>query len=117
LAADFEGHLAFQHPGDLVAVVVQMERALGAGRQRLLEQHDAVGCVLAQKFQVGEAAGRRHVEVLSAARGDDKASAGGHVDILPCGGARIDARQQKAHPVGTGWAGLRRDRLKSSGPA
>src|SRR5207249_5288406 len=40
--------------------------------------------------QGGEAAGRRHVEMLPAARGHDKAFCCGHVGVLPCGGMRIN---------------------------
>src|SRR6266851_7036461 len=39
LVADLKGDLAGEHPGDLVAVAVQMEEALGAGRHGFLEQH------------------------------------------------------------------------------
>ena len=40
--ADHESEFAGEHPGDLVAVVVQMEEARGAGRQGFLEHHDAL---------------------------------------------------------------------------
>src|SRR5689334_7116116 len=43
LVADLERELAFEHPRDLVAVMMQMEPAvLRAGRHRLLEQGDAL---------------------------------------------------------------------------
>src|SRR5262245_12918442 len=41
LVADLERDLAGEHPGDLVAVAVEMEQALGADGHGLLEQHDA----------------------------------------------------------------------------
>src|SRR5437764_14180868 len=42
LVADLEGDLALQDVGHLVAVVVQMEGALGPGWDGFLEHHDAV---------------------------------------------------------------------------
>src|SRR5260370_7368089 len=42
LVADLKGDLAGEHPGDLVAVVVEVEEALGAGGQGFLEEHDAL---------------------------------------------------------------------------
>src|SRR5271166_3561098 len=58
LAGDQERDLAVQHIGDLVAVAVQMEPALGPGRSGLLEQHDAVRGIDAQQFHREEAARR-----------------------------------------------------------
>src|ERR1700730_18363109 len=82
LVADLEGDLAREHPRDLVAVAVQMEEALGAHGQGLLEEHDAVVGLMADELQGGEAAGRHHVEMFPAARGDDKAFGCGHGGFL-----------------------------------
>jgi hypothetical protein len=46
---------------------------------------------MAEELQGSETAWRRHVEMLSAARGYDKALCCGHVDFPPGGGMRIDA--------------------------
>jgi hypothetical protein len=46
---------------------------------------------VAEELQGGEAAGRRHVEMLPAARGYDKAFCCAHVGVLPCSGMRINA--------------------------
>src|SRR5262245_25247862 len=86
LVADLERDLAGEHPGDLVAVPVQMEETLGAGGHGLLEQHDALIGLVTEKLQRGEAAGRRHVETRSAAGGHDKASCCVHADLLPSRG-------------------------------
>src|SRR5579875_3175607 len=51
LVADHERELAFQDPGDLVAVAVQMIEARRAWRQRLLEHHDAFPGFTAEKLQ------------------------------------------------------------------
>src|SRR5687768_14084143 len=67
-----------------------MEEALGADGHGFLEQHDALIGLVADELQGGEAAGRRHVEMLPAARGHDKAFCCGHVGVLPCGGMRIN---------------------------
>src|SRR6266436_3470122 len=67
-----------------------MEEALGANGYGFLEQHDALIGLVADELQGGEAAGRRHVEMLPAARGHDKAFCCGHVGVLPCGGMRIN---------------------------
>src|SRR5216684_6842679 len=83
LVADLEGELARKHPGDFVAVAVQMEEARGAGGQGFLEQHDALIGLVAEELQVKEAALCRRVETLPAARGDDKAFCRGHVAVLP----------------------------------
>src|SRR6266513_4463331 len=66
-----------------------MEETLGADGYGFLEQHDALIGLVADELQGGEAAGRRHVEMLPAARGHDKAFCCGHVGVLPCGGMRI----------------------------
>src|SRR5256885_15169380 len=50
-----------------------MEEALGADGHGFLEQHDALIGLVAEELQGGEAARRRHVEMLPAARGHDKA--------------------------------------------
>src|SRR5207244_1735066 len=85
LVADLEDDLAREHPRDLVAVAVQMEEALGADGQGLLEEHDAFVGLVADELQSGEAAGRRHVEMLPAARGYDKAFGCGHDGVLSAG--------------------------------
>src|SRR5207302_6467229 len=66
-----------------------MEEALGADGHGFLEEHDALIGLVAEELQGGEAAGRRHVEMLPAARGHDKAFCCGHVGVLPRGGMRI----------------------------
>src|SRR5262245_520747 len=73
LVADLKGDLAGENPGDLVALTVEMEQALGAGGDGFLEQHDALVGLAAEELQVGEAAWCRHVETLPAAGGHDKA--------------------------------------------
>src|SRR6266513_1911479 len=67
-----------------------MEEALGADGHGFLEQHDALIGLVAEELQGGEAARRRHVEMLPAARGHDKAVCCAHVGVLPCGGMRIN---------------------------
>src|SRR5207249_4785893 len=67
-----------------------MEEALGADGHGFLEQHDALIGLMAEELQGGEAAGLRHVEMLLATRGYDKALCSGHCGALPCGGMRID---------------------------
>src|SRR5437762_216875 len=60
--ADQKRDLALQDVGDLVAVVMQMEGALGSGRNGFLEHHDAVAGRAAQQLQrIGAA--RRGVAV------------------------------------------------------
>src|SRR5438552_6347331 len=59
-----------------------MEEALGADGHDFLEQHDALIGLVAEELQGGEAAGRRHVEMLPATRGYDKAFCCGHVGLL-----------------------------------
>src|SRR5437667_11673566 len=85
LVADLEGELAGEHPGDLVAVAVQMEQALGADGDGFLEQHDALIGLVADELQGGEAARRPHVEMLPTARGYHKASCRVHIEVPPCG--------------------------------
>src|SRR5216684_3332825 len=68
-----------------------MEEALGADGHGFLEQHDALIGLVAEELQGGEAARRRHVEMLPAARGYDKAFCCAHVGVLPCVGMRINA--------------------------
>src|SRR5712691_9557491 len=67
-----------------------MEEALGADGHGFLEQHDALIGLVADELQGGEAAGRRHVEMLPTARGYDKAFCCAHLGVLPCGGMRIN---------------------------
>src|SRR5262245_2939358 len=88
LVADHERDLAGQHPGDLVAVPVQMKETLGADGHGFLEQHDALIGLVAEELQRGEAAGRSHLEMLSGASGNDKALGGVHPDVLSCGTSR-----------------------------
>src|SRR5262245_43033557 len=82
LLADHEGDLAREHPGDLIAVAVEMEEALGARGHGLLEQHDALVRLAAEELQRREAAWRRHVQMPSPARGYDKALRCLHVRLL-----------------------------------
>src|SRR6266566_1782150 len=89
LVADLKGDLAGEHPGDLVAVTVEMEETLGTGGDGLLEQHDALIGLVAEELQGGEAAGCRHIEILPAAGGHDKASCCVHAGVLPCGGTQV----------------------------
>src|SRR6185312_14667755 len=70
LVADLESEFALQHPDDLVAVVMQVVRALGAGGHGLLEQHDALAGLAGRQLQRKDAAGRVLVN-LPAARGYD----------------------------------------------
>src|SRR5439155_1484148 len=51
LIADQEGDLTAQDIGHLVAVVMQVEGALGPGGDGLLEQHDAVAGLSASQFE------------------------------------------------------------------
>src|SRR2546422_362011 len=60
-----------------------MEETLGADGHGFLEQHDALISLVAEELQGGEAAGRCHVKMLSAARGYDEALCCGHVSLLP----------------------------------
>ena len=57
LVSNHEGEFAGQYPCDLVAVVMQMVEACAAGRQGLLEHHDAFVGLMAEQLQVKEAAG------------------------------------------------------------
>src|SRR2546421_9427807 len=61
-----------------------MEEALGADGHGFLEQHDALIGLVAEKLQGGEAARRRHVEMLPAARGHDKAVCPGFAIWVHC---------------------------------
>jgi hypothetical protein len=49
-----------------------MAGVLGADGRGFLEQHDALIGLMAEELQGREASGRRHVEMLPAARGYDK---------------------------------------------
>src|SRR5205807_5915407 len=73
LVADLERDLTREHPGDLVAVAVSMEQALGADGHGFLEQHDALVGLVAEELQGGEAAGLSHVEMRPTVRGYDNA--------------------------------------------
>src|SRR5205807_44972 len=66
LVADLEGDLADEHPGDLVAVAVQMEEALGADGHGFLEQHDVLIGLVADELQGGEALARPPVRPRAA---------------------------------------------------
>src|SRR5262249_21750658 len=77
--ADLEGDLAAQDIAHLVAVVMEVERALCPGGYGLLEQHDAVAGRLAQQLEharplrrVGrhEALSRLYADALHGARDD-----------------------------------------------
>ena len=46
-----------ERPGDLIAVVVRMEEACGAGRQGFLEHNDALAGLAAEELQVKERPG------------------------------------------------------------
>src|SRR5206468_7769390 len=59
LVADLKGDLAGEHPGDLVAVTVEMEETLGTGGDGSLEQHDSPVCIAAEEPHGGVAAGGR----------------------------------------------------------
>src|SRR5216683_4020317 len=61
LIADLEGHLAAQDIGHLVAVAMQVERALGPGGNGLLEHHDAVAGFSAPRFEREQSAWRNRV--------------------------------------------------------
>src|SRR5881296_1399387 len=92
LVADPKGDLAGEHPGDLVAVTVEMEETLGTGGDGLLEQHDALIGLVAEELQGGEATGCRHIEIPPAAGGHDKALCCVHAGVLPCGGTQVAAQ-------------------------
>src|SRR5258708_31862592 len=76
LLADLEGELAFEHPGDLIAVVMQVMPARRSGGRGLLEHHDAVMGLAAKQLQVKGAARRIRLLVTSpaAARRDQSPS-------------------------------------------
>src|SRR6266478_6694451 len=61
LVADLEGDLAGEDIGHLVAVVVQVEGALGPGGDGLLEHHDAVTGLSAPQFERERSAWRNRV--------------------------------------------------------
>src|SRR5260370_31202466 len=82
LVADLKGDLAGEHPGDLVAVVVEVEEALGAGGQGFLEQHDALVGLTAAEHQ-GKKTGRgRPVGNVPPARGVPKTLLSGACVLL-----------------------------------
>src|SRR2546430_2974925 len=92
-----------------------MEAALGADGHGFLEQHDALIGLVPEELQGGEAAGRRHVEMLLATRGYDKAFCCGHVGVLPCGGLRVNVGPMKIKDTSPGRrARLSRYDLKAS---
>src|SRR5262249_33703904 len=88
LVADLERDLAGEHPGDLVAVLVQMKETLRAGGHGLLEEHDALVGLVTEELERGEAAGRPHVEMCSAAGGHDETFRCVHAGVLSCGTSR-----------------------------
>src|SRR6266851_3419134 len=61
LVADEERDLAGEDIGHLVAVAMQVERALGPGRNGFLEHHDAVAGLSAAQFERERSAGRCRV--------------------------------------------------------
>src|SRR5262249_3594515 len=72
VVADLESEFAGEHPGDLVAVTMQMIEARGAAGQSLLEHHDALAGLAPAQFHREGAAGCRRVETLPTTRGNDK---------------------------------------------
>src|SRR5262249_55940173 len=94
LVADLERELAGEHPGDLVALMVKMIEACGAGRQGFLEHQDALAGLMPEKFQGEIAASCRAVELLSAARGYDKAFHCGHAGLRLSGAVRINLGEE-----------------------
>src|SRR5438105_10623837 len=83
LLADLEGELAFEHPGDLIAVVMQVMPARRSGGRGLLEHHDAVVRLAAEQLQVKGAARRARLFVaFPAASGYDDALGCGHGVLL-----------------------------------
>src|SRR5690242_1705093 len=83
--ADLEGDLSGDDPGDLIAVVVQVVETCGAGRQNLLEHHDALVGLVSEEFQVKRTTGRRRIEMFSAAGWYNKALCRVHVRVPHCG--------------------------------
>src|SRR5881296_907419 len=67
LVADLEGDLAAQDIGHLVAVMMQMERALCPGGNGFLEQHDAAPGRSAEQLERRRSA-RRHVQYRTVSR-------------------------------------------------
>src|SRR5207245_6982623 len=61
LVADLERDLAAQDIGHLVAVVMEVERALGPGRNGFLEHHDAAAGLAAPQFERERSARRYRV--------------------------------------------------------
>src|ERR1700736_4207372 len=80
--SDHKSEFAGEHPGDLVAVAVQMQEACGTGRQGLLEHHDALIGLATKQLQGKGTAGRRRVKTLTAPREYDKAFRSAHVGVL-----------------------------------
>src|SRR5690242_1595424 len=89
LIADLEGELARKDPGYFITVMVEMVQARGAGRQSLLEHHDALIGLASEKLQMKRTAGRWRVDMLPAACGDNEALCCIHLRIPPCGRSRI----------------------------
>jgi hypothetical protein len=77
LVADLEAEFAIEHPDDLVAVVVEVVPALGAGGHGFLEHHDAPAGLVTRQFQRKQPTGRVRVVLLPAAGGYDEPF-GGH---------------------------------------
>src|SRR4030095_7428128 len=101
VVAYVRGDLAVEHEGDLVAVVVEVEEALGAGGHGFLEQHDALVGLAAEELQGGEAARRVHVEMRAAARGYHEAFRSVHAGVLSCGEFRDELLGRFSN---RGWA-------------
>ena len=74
---------ASNDPGDLIAIVVQMMDARGAGWQDLLKHHDAAVRLAAEELQREEATWCRRFDVLPTARRYDKALCCAHVSAPP----------------------------------
>src|SRR5689334_10414922 len=91
---DLESDLSSDDPGDFIAVLVEMMKAGSAGRQCLLEHHDALIGLATKKLQVKRTPRGRRVDLLPAARRYDEALCCLHVrasslrptdSLAPCG--------------------------------
>src|SRR3989454_4490403 len=65
LVADLKGDLAGEHPGDLVAVTVEMEETLGTGGGRGPAQNETTNLFLDQQVPGGVGAGRSQTETAA----------------------------------------------------
>ncbi len=89
---NLKGDFAGQHPGDLVAVAVQMEETCGAGGHGLLDQHDALVGLVSRELQFREATGRGHCKMLPITCGYDEAPCRGHLGVLRLFGRTVAAQ-------------------------